>query len=778
MKKIVLTSLCTALCAAATFGAKEKEVDFRGRGENTLPQWIDVNRQAEMLLDFHRAYTSTGDIVLREVACLRAQYKNLACAWQPGDLFAGRIEYPALAVTPQSQQGYIYCFSESAMNAIIKNSELSDKNRKALSAIIPFWKEENTVKKTVDAYPEELKKAIMANDKSESGIASPMYRISGSQLDYDKLCRLGVDGLKKEIGRYMKTNRDEKAQTLYKGMLSALDIFSETVLYYASMIETQKKSETDPVQLKNMERIISSLKSIAVKKPANLHQAIQLCFIYSRLAGSINYGRMDEYLGDFYAADLKSGKITRDEAVDMLVSLFKIIESQKDVMNIRAIVGGKGRRNEANADQMALVVMDAANKYHSIVPQMTLRFCKDQNPALYTRALDIISAGYPYPLLYNDDVNIPAVQAAQNIPESEAANYLPFGCGEYMIYHKSISTPSGMINLLQALTVTLHNGVAPLTGKPLGLALGKAEDFKTFDQLMAAYKKQVEYFVTCIAQQQGIEYRVAAENAPILMFSILYDDCIARGKPLLDGGVRYLDGTLESYGNTNTADALTAIKKVVYEDKALSLTELVDILDKNFEGYAKERNLLLNAPKFGNDDDYADAMRVEVDRHINEFTRSQANKNGMHSYLIVIINNQGNTQLGLRTAASADGRPARTYMANANAPTGGADKNGVTALLNSMVKPDKNHAGAVQNLALSKELFAENRPQVEALLNGYWRQGGAQIMMNVVGRDDLLNAMEHPENYANLIVRVGGFCARFVELPRDVQLEILSRTLY
>ena len=769
---IKLISLCAVFGTFTFLGSAQTASDsFKGRGENYLPQWIDVNQQAEMLLDFHRAYTSTNDIILREAACLKAQYKNLACEWQEGDMFAGRIKYPALSFAPQAE-GYIYCYKEAFLNDILKHKDLSERNKKDLSDLMPFWREENTVKKTVKAYPEDLLKA------GQSGVCSYLYRISGSQLDFDKLCRLGIEGLKEEISRYMKMN-NVNSQVFYKGMLSALDTFSEAILYFAAIIERQKKAVTDPVQIKNMERIVASLKNIAKKKPANFHEALQLCHIYAKFAGSINYGRMDEYLGDFYAADLKSGKINKDDAVNMLVSLFEIAEAHKRNMDTRVIVGGKGRRNEANADKMALVIMDAAFKYHGIVPQLTLRFHRQQNPALYTKALDMISSGYPYPLLYNDEVNIQSVQAAQNIPENEAVNWLPYGCGEYVIYHKSIATPSGMINMLRALDVTLHNGVDIMTGKTVGLALGEAKDFKTFDRLMSAYKKQVEYFVTYLAQQQAIEYRVAAENAPILMFSILFDDCIARGKPLLDGGVRYLDGTLESYGNTNTADALAAIKKVVYEDRAFSLTELVEMLDKNFEGYARERNLLLNAPKFGNDDDYVDAIRVETDRHIKEFTRSQAAKNGMHSYLIVIINNQANTQQGLKTPASADGRLSRTPMANANAPTGGADKNGVTAVLNSMVKPETNNlAGSVQNLAISKELFTENRPQVEALLNGYWNSGGSQIMINVLGRDDLINAMEHPENYANLIVRVGGFCARFVELSRDVQLEILSRTLY
>jgi pyruvate-formate lyase len=154
-------------------------------------------------------------------------------------------------------------------------------------------------------------------------------------------------------------------------------------------------------------------------------------------------------------------------------------------------------------------------------------------------------------------------------------------------------------------------------------------------------------------------------------------------------------------------------------------------------------------------------------------------KAGLDSYLIVIINNSANTTMGQQTAASADGRKAFTYMANANAPVGGADKNGVTAFLNSIVKPDtKIHAGAVQNMKFSKEMFTVYRPKTEALLKTYWEKGGAQCMINCLGREDLENAMKYPEKYANLIVRVGGFCARFVELPKEVQLEILSRTLH
>lgn len=303
--------------------------------------------------------------------------------------------------------------------------------------------------------------------------------------------------------------------------------------------------------------------------------------------------------------------------------------------------------------------------------------------------------------------------------------------------------------------------------------------FETFDDFFNAYKKNVELYVEQLAYQEKLEYDIAGEVAPFLYLSMVFDDCINRGKGIFTGGIRFLGGTLESYGNTNTADSLTAIKKLVYEEKRFTLDQLREMLDSNFVGFEKERKLLLEMPKYGNDDDYADNMKVEVDRHICLFTRNLNERVGLHSYLIVIINNSANTTMGLHTKASPDGRKAFTFMANANSPTGGADKNGITSFLNSIVKPDTNiHAGAVQNMKFSKEMFTTYRDKTEILLKTYWSKGGAQCMINCLVRDDLINAMKYPDQYSNLIVRVGGFSAKFVELPKSIQLEILSRTIY
>ncbi|TNF42346.1 MAG: pyruvate formate-lyase, partial [Bacteroidetes bacterium] len=586
----------------------------------------------------------------------------------------------------------------------------------------------------------------------------------------------------KEIENYRSNAEKESRPWLfYTAALSTLDTFSEVCRFYASEAEESAKSARgkERQELKTMAEI---LHKIATEPPSTFREGLQLMYLYNALDGARNYGRMDDYLGDLYASDIEKGVIDEEEAIRLLSGIWKLMAARSYRYDTRLIIGGKGRLNEANADKLALAIMETSNRVRDIVPQVALRFYKEQNPALYKKGLDVLATGHPFPMLYNDDVNIPSVQAAFDVPYEDAVHAIQYGCGEYVLNHRSVGTPSGLINLLQALIVTINKGIDPKTGHPMGMPLeryAKYNDFKTFDDLFAAYKEQVEYHVAQLAKHEDLEYVFAGKDNAYFLSSILMDDCLKNGKGMYEGGIRYLGGTLESYGNSNTADALTAIRELVYEKKAFSLDKLRQMINANFEGFAKERKMLLDCPKYGNDHEAADQMLVDIHNHLCEFTRKQKENTGLHSYLVVIINNDANTVMGLQTPASPDGRLAYTYMNPGNNPVGGADKNGVTAFLNSLVKPSTAiHAGAVQNMKFSKELFAENRPMLEALLQTYWQKGGAQAMLTVVSRGDLEDAMIHPENYQNLIVRVGGFSERFVNLPPETQREILSRTLY
>ncbi|MFA9392119.1 MAG: pyruvate formate lyase family protein [Prolixibacteraceae bacterium] len=767
---------------------KVKQSDF-GTGTKPVFSHMDENRftnDPNATIDQLRLFTETykkyslGSKGIREVECLKVQYPLYFCDIQATDLFAGRDRYPAIGFGAQAHTYFGYYMEERLLNDLQNHSELSPENASIIEELKAFWRIESDAVKTRLAYPEKMQK-VLSKDAwySEPIIGAPLYRMSGTQCDFDKLIQLGIPGLRNEIQRKKeKVASESEAWWMYEAMHRALDLFSEVANFYADMA-TSQSLKADPNRKEELQGMETVLRNISTAKPQNFREAIQLMFLYADISGSYNYGRMDEYLADLLVSDLDSGKIDEEEAIRLLSNLWYLMDAKGNIWDCRVIVGGKGRRNEENADRLALIIMETTKRVKGIVPQLTLRFYKEQNPALYQKALDVIATGNPYPMLYNDEVNIPSVANAFKISTDEAVNYIPFGCGEYVLYHRSVGTPSGVINLLQALSVTLHQGINPVTGKAQGLPKSEMEAFDNFDGLLSSYKKQVEYYIEQLAYQEKLEYDMAAKSANYLYLSMLFDDCIAAGLPIFGGGVRYLGGTLETYGNTNTADSLAAIKKLVYDDKTFTLDELIEMLNINFEGFEKERQLLLNVPKYGNDIAFADDMKVEVDRHVSEAARDMAEKAGLHSYLIVIINNSANATMGQHTTASPDGRKAFTYMANANSATGGADKNGLTAYLNSIVKPiTKLHAGAVQNLKFSKDLLSTYREQTEMLLKTYFENGGAQCMINCLGKSDLENAMKEPEKYSNLIVRVGGFSARFVELEREVQLEILNRTMY
>jgi len=766
--------------ALKAFDKSSDTLNAQPRNVNKLIS--DPNAYIQLLKKFTDTYKkySTASTSIREVECLRVQYPLLFCDIQEGDLFAGRDNKPALGFMPQSSSSFGYYIEENRIKTLMQSPKTTPENKNIASDLINFWKSEASDHKLHELYPSKMKETLFSDNwTNEPLIGAPLYRIGGFHCDYDKLITLGIGGLRQEVGKYKsRSSQGSESYYLYDSMEKACDLFGEVANYYADMAARQSLT-ADSDRKKELIVMEKVLRKIAAEKPESFREAIQLMFLYTDICGAINYGRMDEYLGDIYVNDLTKGMITEEEAIRLLSNLWGLMDAKGHIYDCRVIVGGRGRRNEKNADKFALIAMETTQRVKGIVPQFTLRFYKGQNPALYKKGLDMIATGNPYPMIYNDEVNIPSVMNAFKLPYEEAVNYLPFGCGEYVLYHRSVGTPSGVINLLQALTVTLHRGKNPVNGKQMGLTPSQFGNFDTFDNLFNAYKKNVELYVEQLAYQEKLEYDLAGQEAPFLYVSMVFDDCIKRGKGIVSGGVRYLDGVLESYGNTNTADSLVAIKKLVYEDKKFTFDRMVKMLDANFEGFEKERKMMLDAPKYGNDNDYADNIKVEVDRHVCSVTRNMNEKAGLHSYLIVIINNSANTTMGMQTAASPDGRKAFTFMANGNAPTGGADKNGVTAFLNSIVKPDTRlHAGSVQNMKFSKDMFTTYRDKTEALLTTYFEKGGPQCMINCIGREDLENAMKHPEQYANLIVRVGGFCARFVELPPEVQREILSRTMY
>lgn len=731
--------------------------------------------------EFTRTYKENreADPATRELKCLEVLFPAILQPIEEGDLLVGRIHYPLVGFSAEAMGLGYYCL-EDEVRQVARLAAFSPEQASEVEAMLAFWKGENTQARTRAAYPPPVASALPSDNWTvESGIAFPLYRMAGTVLDYATLLREGIPGLRRELERRSAAAAGQAQAALFSAFQATVALVENACLHYAAQADAEAAAAADATRRQQLRGLSSTLAGLPNHAPTTFREAMQLFWIYALLSGTWNYGRMDVYLGPFLARDLDAGILDEAEVLALIKSLWQLMHAYSNQYNNRVFIGGMGRANPEAADRFALLALEASRTLILNQPQLSLRFYAEQNPALMAAAITSLGEGRTFPLLYNDDVNVPAVAKAFNVSREEAADYTPFGCGEYVLEHRGVGTPNGVINLMKCLEVTLHDGVDPVTGLALGIPTGALESLQSFDDLWTAYCRQVEHHVQALALQEKIEYQVVGQTSPFLLLSLLYDDCLERGLPIFQGGVRYLGGTLETYGNVNAADSLLALKKLVYDEGRYTLPQIVAACDANFEGHESLRRELQGVAKFGNDDDEADGMVQQVHNHVCRVTMAQAEKVGLDSYLAVIINNWANSLFGKTTAASPDGRLAGETLANAINPSPGMDRNGITAVLNSLVKIDPAiHAGAVQNMKFSRSMFTRNRPKLEALLAGYFRQGGTQAMITVVSRGDLEAAMREPEKWGHLMVRVGGFSARFIDLPREAQLDMLHRTLY
>ena len=715
-----------------------------------------------------------------ELACLRAQYPAILMPIQEEDVLAGRIQMGLVGMGIQGQTGGTgYYIDEPRVTEALETQSGSAKYREDLHDLLTFWKGHCTYNVVLEETPAEIRRVIPTEQwKTQPVPASPIIRMAGAYVDYDRLLRGGICGLEEEVrAARAAAQREGRDVVIYDCMLGALDLLRDCCRYYRDQAQQLSREAKTPRRAKEMSDLAKALEQITLRPPESLLEAMQLAWLYSMLAQLIEFGRMDEYLGDFYCHDIDCGVITEAEALKMVQSFYRLVDHLDCETDGRVIVGGYGRRNPENADRFCLVAIEACRTVREILPQFTLRFHAGTPKEIWEASMRCIGEGRTYPLLYNDDVLVPGVMEAFHVERALAERYMPLGCGEIEFDHYSFGSPNGSVNTLKILELAIRGGYDPIAHKYLSIPTTPLAECETYEQFVENYKTQLHYFISTQAKYEKYLYEAIGSRHPFLLVSMLYDGVIEKGRGLLDGGCAYLAGTMELYGNVNVANSLAAIKRCVFETGQLTKQELVAALDDNFYRHDRVRKLLMDCPKYGNDDDYVDGIFVRLHNYLCATTAAQAEKVGLKSYLSVTINNKQNTTLGRWVGATPDGRKAGTPMANANNPAAGTDHNGLTAMLNSILKPSHaNHAGMVQNMRFTRETW--NDPKIQQLLREYFQRGGAHAMITVVGRDDLKNAMERPEEYKDLIVRLGGLSLRYVELNKDVQQEIYDRTTY
>ncbi len=749
--------------------AQNVEISKKIPCEKTLIEQLNI---MERYTDVHNKQKCSSKEI-REVECLKVLYPTLFRKIEDNDLIAGRIDTLPIGFGTVTSLGGVghYCVFRKLREF---QNKLSDKDQKRVDVLYNYWLNHDL---KTQYNKEFLKENVLGMfiDCEYPMIATA--RLSGMMLDYPKLLNNGIGGLRKILKDYLKK---QPTNDFYKAGIQCLDLFVDCATHFQQDVLKQLATANNK-RSKELKRMYEGLENIKENKPRTFHEAMQLFWLFALLAGVINYGRLDDYLGPYLSADLEAGRLTEDEAYRYIYSLWTMIENRRTTVNGRIIVGGKGRKHPKEADIFLHLAMKVAKNSRYVEPQFTLRIDKDTSEEIWDEALDALGVGATYPTLYNDEVNVPAVAYGMRVDEKTAEQYVPFGCTEFVIQGQSTGTPNICINLLKIFTVFMNEGIDPIDGKRKNgpVEIKKLEEYDSFESFYNGYKKLLDYYLDLSVQAQYHSYEVMNKQVSFLFTSLLTDDCIERGKSLLDGGIRYLGGTNETYGNINTSDSLWAIKDLVFNKKKYTLRQLNNAMLANFSGYETIRKDCLACDKYGNDLDTADDMANDLYEFVAKGVRDRGIAIGMQYFLIVISNNQLNTEWGNKTAASPDGRLSGMYMNPANNPQGGANKSGPTAMLNSLAKFDaKYHGGSVQNIKFSPSMFNQNRELIKTLFKTYFAKGGCHLMVTVVDSGVLEDAVKYPQKYPDLIVRVSGFSAVFVDLSPNIQEELISRVLY
>lgn len=749
----------------------------------------------ESAREFTKKFAATKDLhpAEREIRCLQTLYPGILLGPCENDLFAGRVHRPLAGVSnvfyPEGYEGDdcgYYYDKVRADRILATHFDADSEARIMFEELAAFWKNEASYRSITDGMDDQMRTVLFSRKYvSESAVCHRLHRVASPSIDYSTLLDLGVRGYQ----NMLEAQKQHVERTVFlDAACEYLNLFTHIMSVYATEFNRLAEKAEEKERRLQLRRVSHALEALNERPPRTFFEALQLVHLYTVTGFTANaFGRLDDDFGHFLKEDLESGRLTREEAVRLLVHYWQLLSEH--FVNSRMTLGGSGRRDPEAADLFCDVALEATRVYYTNIayrqervaglplsPQVAFRMDHTTPLALRTQALDVIASGATFPILYDDEANVPAVAHAFRIEEQEAQQYTFFDCGEYLIHGRSIGTPSTIINLPKALEVALHNGIDPRTNRRVGPS---QPPLNNFEDVWRAYTSQVEHDIVQCARFQKHQFEVLKDESGFVAMSLLMNDCVKQGKTALDGGCEYLGGTIETYGNITVSDSLYAIKRAVFEEQRISLDELISQLDSDFANDEQLAQYLLNLPKFGNDIDAVDTFAQRVTDHISIFTREQAALVGLHHYLMVVINNGVNVSVGYHVNATADGRRKGKPVSNGHTPTAGFDTSGITALVNSMLKLSAyNHGGAVHNLRFTKQTIRDHRDMVEAILESYFNRGGTQCMITITSREELEDAQLHPECYGHLLVRVGGYSARFIDLPKDIQAEVIRRTSY
>ena len=725
---------------------------------------------------------------------------------------------------------------------------VSEENKRVLHEVCPWWRGQTVQDRCYGMFPDE-QKALLATGiiKAEGNMTSGDAHLA---VNYPLLLEKGLDGLRAKVAeRRSRINLTVLEDLHGEQFLKAIDIVlaavSDHSKRFAALAREMATAESRDARREELLKIAENCDIIAHEPPKTFWQALQLCYFIQLIlqiesnGHSLSYGRFDQYMYPYYKSDMEAGNLTREfaqELMDCIWVKLNDLNKCRDAASAEGfagyslfqnlIAGGQNKDGEDVTNDLSFMCIQASMHVHLPAPSLSVRVWNGSPHEFLIKAAELTRTGIGLPAYYNDEVIIPALQN-RGLSLADAREYNIIGCVEPQKAGKTEGWhDAAFFNMCRPLEMVFSNGMDK--GVQVGVQTGDVTEMKSFDEFYDAYKKQMEYFISLLVNADNAIDVAHAERCPLPFLSCMVDDCLKRGKSVQEGGAVYNFTGPQGFGIANMADSLYAIRKLVYEEKKVTMEEMKEALAWNYgkgidaqsaadittivmqklqengisvneqtatavmtaalgtepspekkARFEEIHKMIEEVPKFGNDIPDVDYFARDVAYTYTRPLQKYMNPRGGH-YQAGLYPVSANVPLGGQTGATPDGRYAHTPVADGVSPSAGKDVKGPTAAATSVSRLDH---FIVSNGTLFNQKFhpsalagREGLEKFVALIRGYFDQKGMHMQFNVVDRETLLDAQKHPEKYKHLVVRVAGYSALFTTLSRSLQDDIIRRT--
>jgi len=774
------------------------------RGQERIDMDAGYRSEVKVCLERARLITESyketeGEpMITRRAKALKKILENMTIYIQPKERLVGNMASDAhsLPLYPELSWRWL----EKALDNEYQHL-LDDEGKKELKEINKYWRKLSVHGMERNLVPEHLKPYT-----GYTPVTIFSYTWDMVLPNYEKIFQVGLKGIIKEAQDKLKeieadTSLDAREYLEQKRFLEAAIMSLEATVNfakrYAALAREKAQTEKDPAEKKRLQKLTEICDWVPENPARTMHEAMQCFFLIHLITGfielpSVGCGvRLDKVMYPYYKGDLEAGRITKEEALNLIGSLWIKFEEMGFIHPPRLFgsaggglawqnvtLGGVDKDGKDVTNDLSYMILDATRELHSVQPPLCFRYHDRIPKDLVLKAIDTMRTGVAQPAFFNDKMMIPYL-LEKGVPLEHARDYAISNCmswtipGKSMVYRQGM----GMFSFTNCMMLALNQGVDWLSGQKVGYPTPDPLTFKSIDDIIEATFQQFNFFMGTQVYISNIADALYEEYLPRPLISALVDDGIEAAADCRKWYYFHRNYVMPT-GVNNVADSLAAIKKFVFEEKKMTMAELLGALKNNFEGKEELRQMLLSAPKFGNDDEYVDSIAEKVHFRIKEETEKFTTYYG-YPYDTDGTNASVGYFLGFDVAATPEGRKAREPLHDGTvSPVQGRDRKGPSAVLNSVGRIDPllscNH---LFNQRFAPQfLEGENREVFTQYLKTWSDLGIHHIQFNVIDPKTLRDAQQYPEKHADLIVRVAGYSAYFVDLTKSLQDDIIART--